>query len=595
MKSKKSILTIALSLVSTGILIIFWFMGTGCVEDLLWEASTEATHEIQDDGKRKTTYTTGLEDQPKTVKSTTGERDTQGRWVGQVVQEKGRLIPRFGEPDNYIVESTERVNMEDGARDGVGTTTFRDGRQETVCWDMGTRIPCAKGSGSVYTDQSAFEILFYEYPWYVHWLHVFEFDNTYIEGYLDTLELLIFSNEPAMGEFEDAYSDAIDLLAEGTVYDTMTVVHNILTLLVGLDEIKNSQFRLAVIDQSRQDQNTTYEMIATKYPGYLEMMNDAEIGNEEFEDFCNAFDSVMNTYTVLDPEDPFYVDSLENRIYNTLNIMSLEDVNADNSGGLKSVLLQLEDPEAMEPVSRGRIKTVQDILVSRSDIAGMVFSSMLSYLLNGDKILEAVDQAYRTKQSIVSLPKVTTGFVDHLSPTSVELEGSILDDGGGAIGESGIAWADHYDPVLDDHSVASGPTTGTFKVTVDGLTEGQTYFARTYATNAAGTAYGNNVEFITQNTQGTQTHNRAEEGIRIYPNPATSTASIELYLDNPEEVTVLIYDLKGTLVARPYMEGLPPGVNKVDLNLSALPGSLYQCEVHIGNRLKQTRKLMIIR
>lgn len=97
------------------------------------------------------------------------------------------------------------------------------------------------------------------------------------------------------------------------------------------------------------------------------------------------------------------------------------------------------------------------------------------------------------------LPAVATTDVTQITTNSAEGGGEISDDGNAAVTSRGLVWSRTNDPTLlsNDGSVTSGSGTGSFSVSLTGLLSGTKYFAKAFATNSEGTAYGNEVTFIT--------------------------------------------------------------------------------------------------
>ena len=59
------------------------------------------------------------------------------------------------------------------------------------------------------------------------------------------------------------------------------------------------------------------------------------------------------------------------------------------------------------------------------------------------------------------------------------------------------AGALQQNPTITDNVTTDGTVTGSFVSNLTGLTAGTTYYVRAYATNSAGTAYGNQLSFVT--------------------------------------------------------------------------------------------------
>ncbi|MCF8346101.1 MAG: SusF/SusE family outer membrane protein [Bacteroidales bacterium] len=100
--------------------------------------------------------------------------------------------------------------------------------------------------------------------------------------------------------------------------------------------------------------------------------------------------------------------------------------------------------------------------------------------------------------TLVDLPAITTAAATEITKTSAVSGGHLSYDGGGTITEKGIVWAITENPTTADNSIADISTdTGTFVANITGLELSTTYHVRAYATNSAGTAYGENISFTT--------------------------------------------------------------------------------------------------
>ncbi len=97
----------------------------------------------------------------------------------------------------------------------------------------------------------------------------------------------------------------------------------------------------------------------------------------------------------------------------------------------------------------------------------------------------------------IELPDVVTNAVTDITTTTATAGGEILSDGGSVITECGVCWSTEQEPTIDGDHIASQVTMGEFTVTVAGLTQNTTYYLRAYATNEAGTSYGDVVTFTT--------------------------------------------------------------------------------------------------
>jgi len=97
-------------------------------------------------------------------------------------------------------------------------------------------------------------------------------------------------------------------------------------------------------------------------------------------------------------------------------------------------------------------------------------------------------------------PVVITGDVIGITLSDAVAEGNVTDDGRGSILSRGICWNTQGDPTIFDNQTVETGDTGTFISKLTNLSPGTLYFIRAYATNQAGTAYGEQVSFETKST-----------------------------------------------------------------------------------------------
>jgi hypothetical protein len=97
----------------------------------------------------------------------------------------------------------------------------------------------------------------------------------------------------------------------------------------------------------------------------------------------------------------------------------------------------------------------------------------------------------------ITVPTVITTAVSSVTPFSASGGGNVTSDGGAAVTARGVCWSTSPNPTTADNHTTDGTGTGVFTSSITGLTPGITYYVRAYATNAIGTAYGNQVTFTT--------------------------------------------------------------------------------------------------
>ena len=97
-----------------------------------------------------------------------------------------------------------------------------------------------------------------------------------------------------------------------------------------------------------------------------------------------------------------------------------------------------------------------------------------------------------------ALPTLSTSSVSHVTDSSAVCGGTITNDGGAAVITRGVVWSESHNPTIDGNNTADSSGIGSFTSNISGLKQNTTYYVRAYATNAAGTAYGNEVSFTTK-------------------------------------------------------------------------------------------------
>jgi uncharacterized protein (TIGR02145 family) len=98
----------------------------------------------------------------------------------------------------------------------------------------------------------------------------------------------------------------------------------------------------------------------------------------------------------------------------------------------------------------------------------------------------------------IRLATLTTTPVTSVTLTNAESGGNISDSGGGDITARGVCWATTTAPTIDGSKTSDGTDSGVFTSSLTDLSSGTTYYVRAYATNSAGTSYGNEVTFETE-------------------------------------------------------------------------------------------------
>ena len=115
--------------------------------------------------------------------------------------------------------------------------------------------------------------------------------------------------------------------------------------------------------------------------------------------------------------------------------------------------------------------------------------------------VNAKDTVYGEEVSFTTIARsmatVTTTHPTNVSYTSATVGGNVTSDGGASVTERGICYSTSANPTTSNTKVANGIGTGSFSCNLTDLQDGITYYARAYAVNAKGTAYGEEVSLTT--------------------------------------------------------------------------------------------------
>lgn len=147
-----------------------------------------------------------------------------------------------------------------------------------------------------------------------------------------------------------------------------------------------------------------------------------------------------------------------------------------------------------------------------------VFRHWKGDLSGSDNPVEiTVDEPISIVADFFTLPTVGTGSVRSITENSAQSGGDVTDDGGSFVTARGICWSTSQNPTTNDSCTSDGSGTGTFSSNLTNLSSSTEYFVRAYATNSAGTAYGNQRNFTTDSEWPRDTTTEVVE----VTNPAT--------------------------------------------------------------------------
>jgi uncharacterized protein (TIGR02145 family) len=96
----------------------------------------------------------------------------------------------------------------------------------------------------------------------------------------------------------------------------------------------------------------------------------------------------------------------------------------------------------------------------------------------------------------VVLPTISTTSLSGITTSSATTGGNVTSDGGATVSERGVVWATSSMPTITlSTKTIDGTGTGNFTSAITGIVPNTIYYVRAYATNSAGTVYGNELTF----------------------------------------------------------------------------------------------------
>jgi uncharacterized protein (TIGR02145 family) len=95
------------------------------------------------------------------------------------------------------------------------------------------------------------------------------------------------------------------------------------------------------------------------------------------------------------------------------------------------------------------------------------------------------------------LPNVSTISISNITESTATCNGDLIDDGGSPIISCGVCWNVSTNPTIANSRTYNVKVLGKYSGIINGLQSNTTYYVRAYATNAVGTAYGQEILFAT--------------------------------------------------------------------------------------------------
>ncbi|MBK8821420.1 MAG: right-handed parallel beta-helix repeat-containing protein [Anaerolineales bacterium] len=182
------------------------------------------------------------------------------------------------------------------------------------------------------------------------------------------------------------------------------------------------------------------------------------------------------------------------------------------------------------------------------------------------------------------MPTVATLAVTEITTSTATGNGNITALGVPNPTQHGVVWSTSFNPTIGDNKTTDGTVsaTGAYTSDITGLTAGMLYHVRAYATNAAGTFYGEDVTFTTHDLPAVSTLPVSN----ITTMTATGNGNVtDLGVPNPSQHGV-VWNTAGepTIADSKTMNGVAAVAGTFTSSMTGLmPGTLYHVRAYATN------------
>jgi hypothetical protein len=198
------------------------------------------------------------------------------------------------------------------------------------------------------------------------------------------------------------------------------------------------------------------------------------------------------------------------------------------------------------------------------------------------------NEIFFTTQSAASIATLSTDpITNNTTGVSATSGGNISADGGAPITARGVCWSTTQNPTINlPTKTFNGTGTGAFVSQITGLTVGTTYYVRSYAQNAAGVAYGDEVSFVAQAVSVSKILAKGDLlNMALFPNPAKEMVNASLYSEKGGRIQISLRNALGQLVYQNDSQ-IPAGEVSIPVSIQNLKAGLYFYSVSMDGQVK---------
>lgn len=235
--------------------------------------------------------------------------------------------------------------------------------------------------------------------------------------------------------------------------------------------------------------------LAFKKAGYLETTLNVTVKAGEY----TQADCLMqpNAPFAVSESEYDYGDLADNKTFYLFN-----NSDGDISYSITNIPDWLSFDKTSGTVSAGSSESVTAI-VDRSLVTEGSYTQTVTISYSGKDSGSTPLKISMSKVKMSAPTVVTSASATNVTLNSFDISGNITATGGSQVTEYGHCWSTDHNPTTSNSKTSLGMTNELLYYTsnVTGLTTNTTYYVRAYATNAYGTAYGEEVAVVTQDSE----------------------------------------------------------------------------------------------
>jgi uncharacterized protein (TIGR02145 family) len=278
------------------------------------------------------------------------------------------------------------------------------------------------------------------------------------------------------------------------LYGPVPVLSLIATWPVGIDENITNSSGAFILKQNYPNpfQGSTFVNIYREYRGALNLILFDELGTKLAE-YQNEFEKGFHSFVISSSGNKVMIlvvfDDKNNR---SIKIISAGPGNENNTIQYLGHAPNVEKSSLKNPDNSGFIFYLGNQLMYTAHANGYYDNTKFD-----DPTTSTIYTFNMAPINTAVIPTVSTSPVTNITQTTATSGGNVTSDGGAPVTARGVCWSTSPNPTTAGSHTTDGSGIGSFISYLTSLTPNTPYYVRAYATNSAGTGYGNEIMFTT--------------------------------------------------------------------------------------------------